>query len=648
MARNVKEQLVARGFTELEEGEPWSDVVEAGGKYLITRHEGTIIAVAVGGRCDGTRAAFKLLGGHTDTPVLKVRPVSKRSDADGKDKSAAMAQLQPSADDDAEAPATDGWASHHPPALVDLVAHELGVEPEDVADFDLTLFDTQAGAISGARPATPSRRRSSATPTTPTPADDADVSVVALFDHEEIGSASAHGAGSPVLGDALVRLHRSLRKAQGSGAKDGLEDAEALAVAMRRSILLSVDMAHAVHPNYAHKHDGAHAPRMNHGLVLKVNNNQRYTTDAVTGFLLRETARRGGLPELQDFVVRNDCPCGSTIGPILASRFGIRAADVGMPQLSMHSIREMGGVHDIDLRRLLPVLPHSRAGRLAEQALVDRGADLNAYNLERGCLTTAGAPLAIVAKKARHKVIELMLNLGADANATDATGATMYGSELESARVLIRAGADPLLQTAAQAGETSRLYAGRFFAHDLLVDERGAASGLRDVLALLRAAIAGRGGLPSPEAQALAAARQRALHRAAAADAVEHGGDPRTGRGARTSATVRRSELREGGEKAEKAVHKALRSDAKRLGRQFVCDYCGKHSSAKLSACARCKFIFYCGANIQRKLCTGLLRLEIALFASKAGSMASISTRSAIDDGPELEAEASGGSPGLA
>ncbi|KAH8056341.1 aminopeptidase [Aureococcus anophagefferens] len=423
MARNVKEQLVARGFTELEEGEPWSDVVEAGGKYLITRHEGTIIAVAVGGRCDGTKAAFKLLGGHTDTPVLKVRPVSKRSDADGKDKSAAMAQvgvecyggglwhtwldrdlgvagravvrngdgtfdarlvrvdapvvrvpslcihlqtaaerdaltlnketdlqpvlcstaaaqLQPSADDDAEAPATDGWASHHPPALVDLVAHELGVEPEDVADFDLTLFDTQAGAISGAF---------------------GEFVASARLDDQ----AACYALTEALLGhvdDADAFADDADVSAQGSGAKDGLEDAEALAVAMRRSILLSVDMAHAVHPNYAHKHDGAHAPRMNHGLVLKVNNNQRYTTDAVTGFLLRETARRGGLPELQDFVVRNDCPCGSTIGPILASRFGIRAADVGMPQLSMHSIREMGGVHDIDLSVDFG-WPRTRAGR---------------------------------------------------------------------------------------------------------------------------------------------------------------------------------------------------------------------------------------------------------------------------------------------
>ena len=104
-----------------------------------------------------------------------------------------------------------------------------------------------------------------------------------------------------------------------------------------------------MHPNYAHKHDGAHAPRMNHGLVIKTNTNQRYTTDGVTGFLLRETARRAGLPAPQEFVVRNDCPCGSTIGPILAARWGIRAADVGLPQLSMHSIREMMGVHDITL-----------------------------------------------------------------------------------------------------------------------------------------------------------------------------------------------------------------------------------------------------------------------------------------------------------
>jgi len=161
-----------------------------------------------------------------------------------------------------------------------------------------------------------------------------------------VGSATSHGAGSPVLGDALERLHRSLRV---GAAADGLDDREALAVAMRRSLLLSVDQAHALHPNFSAKHEAAHAPVLNGGLALKINNNQRYTTDAATGFLCREIARRAGLPELQDFVVKNDCPCGSTIGPIMATRYGVRAADIGLPQLSMHSIREMGGVHDITL-----------------------------------------------------------------------------------------------------------------------------------------------------------------------------------------------------------------------------------------------------------------------------------------------------------
>ena len=448
-AHNTKEQLAAAGFVELDEGAAWSDVVVAGGKYFLTRHEGTIIAVAVGGKADGTTAGYKLMGGHTDTPALKVRPRGRRADAAGKASTAAMAQvgvecyggglwhtwldrdlgvagravvatgdgtfdlrlvrvdkavvrvpslcihLQTAAERDAlalnketdlqpvlcstaaaqiggAAPAAGGgddgtketgsWGANQPVALVELVAEELGVAPDAVVDYDLTLFDTQAPTLSGAfnEFVTSARLDDQMACYALTEAllrhcesdafaEDPDVSVVALFDHEEIGSASAHGAGSPILGDAIERLHRSLRKAQGSADADGLEEGEALAVAMRKSMLLSVDMAHAVHPNYAHKHDPAHAPRMNHGLVLKVNTNQRYTTDGVTGFLLREIARRAGLPELQDFVVRNDCPCGSTIGPILASRFGIRAADVGMPQLSMHSIREMGGVHDISL-----------------------------------------------------------------------------------------------------------------------------------------------------------------------------------------------------------------------------------------------------------------------------------------------------------
>jgi aspartyl aminopeptidase len=105
-------------------------------------------------------------------------------------------------------------------------------------------------------------------------------------------------------------------------------------------------MAHAVHPNYASKHEKNHSPKMNSGIVIKSNSNQRYATSGVTGFIVRELGRRAGVP-IQEFAVRNDCPCGSTIGPQISANTGIRAVDLGMPQLSMHSIREMMGSSDL-------------------------------------------------------------------------------------------------------------------------------------------------------------------------------------------------------------------------------------------------------------------------------------------------------------
>lgn len=106
--------------------------------------------------------------------------------------------------------------------------------------------------------------------------------------------------------------------------------------------------AHAIHPNYAGKHEAGHQPMMNQGMVIKRNSNQRYATNTVTGLLMKEVARKTpDVPVLQEFVVRNDCGCGSTIGPLISSNTGIRAIDMGCPQLSMHSIRETMGVSDL-------------------------------------------------------------------------------------------------------------------------------------------------------------------------------------------------------------------------------------------------------------------------------------------------------------
>ena len=160
--------------------------------------------------------------------------------------------------------------------------------------------------------------------------------VVALFDHEECGSGSAHGGDGAFFEHMLKRIVENASP----GVANGFERAAAL------SFMVSADMAHAVHPNYADHHDGHHKPHLGGGPVIKTHVNQQYATDGETSARFKIACEAVGVP-VQEFVIRTDLRCGSTIGPITSSNLGIRTVDVGCAMLSMHSIREQAAASDV-------------------------------------------------------------------------------------------------------------------------------------------------------------------------------------------------------------------------------------------------------------------------------------------------------------
>ncbi|XP_013418902.1 aspartyl aminopeptidase-like [Lingula anatina] len=230
-------------------------------------------------------------------------------------------------------------ADKHHPVLVHILSGELGMTADQIMDFELCLADTQPACLGGAlnefifAPRLDNLLNAYTAMeglldacNNETLQQDPNIRMISLFDNEEVGSQSAQGAGSTFQELVLRRI---------SGPTPG-----SFEIAMPRSLMVSADQAHAVHPNYSEKHEDQHRPGLHKGIVVKHNANQRYATTAVTAAILREVATRSHVP-LQDFVVRNDSPCGSTIGPIMSAKLGMPTVDIGGPQLSMHSIREM-------------------------------------------------------------------------------------------------------------------------------------------------------------------------------------------------------------------------------------------------------------------------------------------------------------------
>lgn len=429
-----KRRLKEAGFEQISERDDWK--LQPGNKYFFTRNYSTIVAFAIGKKYVAGNG-FYIVGAHTDSPCLKLKPKSKvtkggylevgvqtyggglwhtwfdrdltiagrmvvKQVKDGstsyshrlvriKDpimriptlaihldrnintdgfKPNTQSHLAPvlatavkeelnrnmseySTENGAQTDAKRSEDSKkdnqkHHSVLLQLLAENAGCEPNDICDFELQACDTQPSIIAGAlKEFVFSGRLDNlcmsfcslkalidATSPESSLDDEVGVRMVALFDHEEVGSDSAQGAGSPVMFDAMSRV------------TNALSDSKILPRVVQNSFLVSADMAHALHPNYMDKHEENHQPKMHGGLVIKHNANQRYATNAITSFIFREIAQKHDIP-VQDFVVRNDMACGSTIGPILASGVGIRTVDVGAPQLSMHSIREMCAVDDV-------------------------------------------------------------------------------------------------------------------------------------------------------------------------------------------------------------------------------------------------------------------------------------------------------------
>jgi aspartyl aminopeptidase len=381
----VGSRLRAAGYTELAEADDWPRA----GKFFTVR-AGSLVAWDSGDEADGR--PFRVIGGHTDSPNLRVKQHPDReivgwqvvalqpyggawlnswldrdlgisgrlSVRDGAgiahrlvridEPILRVPQLAIHLADDRKSVALDPqrhvnavWGvGGAPRSFIGYVAERAGVDPDDVLGADLMTHDLTPSRVTGVDDQFVSAPRLDNQASCyagldalldVTPRDY--LPVLALFDHEEVGSTSDHGADSELLMTTLERIVL----AGGGGRAEFLRR-------LPGSMVASADMAHATHPNYPERHEPGHLIAVNGGPVLKVHPNLRYATDGRTAAAFALACRQAGVP-LQRYEHRADLPCGSTIGPMTSARTGIPTVDVGAPQLAMHSAREFMGANDV-------------------------------------------------------------------------------------------------------------------------------------------------------------------------------------------------------------------------------------------------------------------------------------------------------------
>ncbi|MDE0746463.1 MAG: M18 family aminopeptidase [Porticoccaceae bacterium] len=392
---SMKKMLLKAGFTELNELVEWT--LEAGNRHFVTRNGSSIIAFVVG-QDDLVTGGIRLVGAHTDSPCLMVKPqpeivshgyfqlgvevyggallnpwfdrdlsiagrvVYKNSKNQLKQKlvdfKTAVAtipslaiHLDRNANSDHSVNAqTDiipilmlgekgsASASENPQAFRQLLSERFLGEGDAVLDYELCLYDTQPAAVIGLKSEFITSARLDnllscfVGAQAMIGASAAHTCLLVCNDHEEVGSVSAVGADGPFLENIVGRL-------------SGDQSASVTSRIINKSLMMSCDNAHAAHPNFSNKHDSGHLPKLNGGPVVKVNVKQRYATTSLTSSLFRQLCAELDIP-VQTFVSRNDLGCGSTIGPVASARLGVPTLDVGIPQLAMHSCREITGADD--------------------------------------------------------------------------------------------------------------------------------------------------------------------------------------------------------------------------------------------------------------------------------------------------------------